>query len=474
MAADRVVFNEMLGTDGVVRPAYSRLADWLDKQPKGFLSRKNREAETIFRRLGITFAVYGAQAATERLIPFDPIPRILSAGEWRRLSAGIDQRVRALNAFLHDIYHRQEIIRAGRIPADLIIQNAAFLPEMVGFTPARRVYSHIIGTDLVRVGENDFYVLEDNTRTPSGVSYMLENRETMMRMFPDLFQMHRVAPIEHYPELLRQTLESVAPEGANGDPTICILTPGIYNSAYFEHAFLADQMGVELVEGRDLFVDNGKVWMRTTRKPKQVDVIYRRIDDAFLDPLTFRPDSMLGVPGLFDAYRAGTVTICNAPGTGIADDKAIYAYVPDIIEFYTGQKPILNNVPTWNCSRADDLAYVLDNLADIVVKEVHGSGGYGMLIGPTASKREIAAFREILKANPTNYIAQPTLALSACPTHVASGVAPRHVDLRPFVLIGDQVRITPGGLTRVALKNGSLVVNSSQGGGTKDTWVLED
>ena len=474
MAAERVVFNEMLGLDGTVRPAYARLADWLDKQPKGFLSRKNREAETIFRRLGITFAVYGAQAATERLIPFDPIPRILSAGEWRRLSAGIDQRVRALNAFLHDIYHRQEIIRAGRIPADLIIQNAAFLPEMVGFTPARRVYSHIIGTDLVRVGENDFYVLEDNTRTPSGVSYMLENRETMMRMFPDLFQMHRVAPIEHYPELLRQTLESVAPEGTNGDPTICILTPGIYNSAYFEHAFLADQMGVELVEGRDLFVDNGKVWMRTTRKPKQVDVIYRRIDDAFLDPLTFRPDSMLGVPGLFDAYRAGTVTICNAPGTGIADDKAIYAYVPDIIEFYTGQKPILNNVPTWNCSRADDLAYVLDNLADIVVKEVHGSGGYGMLIGPTASKREIAAFREILKANPTNYIAQPTLALSACPTHVASGVAPRHVDLRPFVLIGDQVRITPGGLTRVALKNGSLVVNSSQGGGTKDTWVLED
>ncbi|NBN63717.1 circularly permuted type 2 ATP-grasp protein [Microvirga tunisiensis] len=474
MAAERVVFNEMLGTDGAVRPAYARLNEWLERQPKGFLTRKNREAETIFRRLGITFAVYGAQEATERLIPFDPIPRILSAGEWRRLSAGIDQRVRALNAFLHDIYHRQEIIRAGRIPADLIMQNAAFLPEMVGFTPARRVYSHIIGTDLVRVGENDFYVLEDNTRTPSGVSYMLENRETMMRMFPDLFQMHRVAPIEHYPELLRQTLESVAPEGAKSDPTICILTPGIYNSAYFEHAFLADQMGVELVEGRDLYVDNGKVWMRTTRKPKQVDVIYRRIDDAFLDPLTFRPESMLGVPGLFDAYRAGTVTICNAPGTGIADDKAIYAYVPDIIEFYTGQKPILNNVPTWNCSRPDDLAYVLDNLADIVVKEVHGSGGYGMLIGPTASKREIAAFREILMSNPTNYIAQPTLALSACPTHVASGVAPRHVDLRPFVLIGDQVRITPGGLTRVALKKGSLVVNSSQGGGTKDTWVLED
>ncbi|MBA4206428.1 MAG: circularly permuted type 2 ATP-grasp protein [Polymorphum sp.] len=464
----------MLGADGRPRPAYARLAEWLDSQPKNFLTRKSREAETIFRRLGITFAVYGAQEATERLIPFDPIPRIISAAEWRRLSAGIEQRVRALNAFLHDIYHRQEIIRAGRLPAELILQNDAFLPEMVGFTPARRVYSHIIGTDLVRVGENDFYVLEDNTRTPSGVSYMLENRETMMRMFPDLFQMHRVAAIEQYPDLLRQTLESVAPDTTRKEPTICILTPGIYNSAYFEHAFLADQMGVELVEGRDLFVDNGKVWMRTTRQPKQVDVIYRRIDDAFLDPLTFRPDSMLGVPGLFDAYRAGTVTICNAPGTGIADDKAIYAYVPDIIEFYTGQKPILNNVPTWNCSRPDDFAYVLDNLADIVVKEVHGSGGYGMLIGPTASKREIAAFREILKANPKNYIAQPTLSLSACPTHVASGVAPRHVDLRPYVLIGDQVRITPGGLTRVALKKGSLVVNSSQGGGTKDTWVLED
>ncbi|ADZ70208.1 circularly permuted type 2 ATP-grasp protein [Polymorphum gilvum] len=474
MSQERAFFNEMLREDGSARPAYARLARWLDAQPVNFLNRKSREAETIFRRLGITFAVYGAQEATERLIPFDPIPRIISAAEWRRLSAGIDQRVRALNAFLHDIYHRQEIVRAGRIPAELILQNEAFLPEMVGFSPARKVYSHIIGTDLVRVGENDFYVLEDNTRTPSGVSYMLENRETMMRLFPDLFQMHRVAPIEHYPDLLRQTLESVAPEGARKDPTICILTPGIYNSAYFEHAFLADQMGVELVEGRDLFVDAGRVWMRTTRQPKQVDVIYRRIDDAFLDPLTFRPESMLGVPGLFDAYRAGNVTICNAPGTGIADDKAIYAYVPDIIEFYTGQKPLLNNVPTWTCSRPDDLAYVLDNLADIVVKEVHGSGGYGMLIGPTASKREIAAFRDVLKANPKNYIAQPTLALSACPTHVASGVAPRHVDLRPFVLIGDQVRITPGGLTRVALKKGSLVVNSSQGGGTKDTWVLED
>ncbi|WP_190290700.1 circularly permuted type 2 ATP-grasp protein [Roseibium aggregatum] len=474
MAEERSYFNEMLDNAGNPRAAYARLSAWLDAKPPNYLSRKTREAETIFRRLGITFAVYGADEATERLIPFDPIPRIISASEWRRLSAGIDQRVRALNAFLHDIYHRQEILRAGRIPESLIIQNDAFLPEMVGFTPAQKVYAHIIGTDLVRVSENEFYVLEDNTRTPSGVSYMMENRETMMRMFPDLFEMHRIAPVEHYPENLRQTLESVAPDLSKSEQTVCVLTPGIYNSAYFEHAFLADSMGVELVEGRDLFVDEGKVFMRTTREPQQVDVIYRRIDDAFLDPLTFNPDSMLGVPGLFDAYRAGNVTICNAPGTGIADDKAIYAYVPDIIEFYTGQKPILNNVPTWNCSREDDLAYVLDHLEEIVVKEVHGSGGYGMLIGPTASKRQIAEFRKILMSNPSNYIAQPTLALSACPTHVASGVAPRHVDLRPFVLIGDQVRITPGGLTRVALKKGSLVVNSSQGGGTKDTWVLED
>ncbi|MCA1300354.1 circularly permuted type 2 ATP-grasp protein [Stappia indica] len=464
----------MLAADGTPRAPYRQLANWFETQSPSLMRKKSREAETIFRRLGITFAVYGTAEATERLIPFDIIPRILSASEWRRLSAGIDQRVRALNAFLHDIYHRQEIIRAGRIPADLVIQNEAFLPEMIGFTPPRRVYAHIIGTDLVRVNEEDFYVLEDNTRTPSGVSYMLENRETMMRMFPELFQQNRVAPIEHYPELLRETLESVAPSNCDSEPTVCVLTPGIFNSAYFEHAFLADSMGVELCEARDLFVEAGKVFMRTTRAPEQVHVIYRRIDDAFLDPLTFRPDSMLGVPGLFDAYRAGNVTICNAPGTGIADDKAIYAYVPDIIEFYTGQKPILKNVPTWNCAKPEELAHVLAHLPELVVKEVHGSGGYGMLIGPTASKRELAEFTRRLKARPGNYIAQPTLALSACPTHVASGLAPRHVDLRPYVLVGDKVRITPGGLTRVALKKGSLVVNSSQGGGTKDTWVLED
>ena len=382
-------FNEMADEDGTPRQAYAVLDAWLKEQPKSDLIRLSREAETIFRRHGITFAVYGTSEETERLIPFDIIPRILSAREWRRLSAGIDQRVRALNALIHDLYHRQEIIRAGRIPAELVLQNEAFLPEMVGHTPARQVYAHIIGTDLVRVSEDEFYVLEDNTRTPSGVSYMLENRETMMHMFPELFQSHRVAPIEHYPELLRQTLESVAPPACDGPPTIAVLTPGIYNSAYYEHAFLADAMGVELVEGRDLFVDDGVLYMRTTREPERVDVLYRRIDDAFLDPLTFRADSTLGVPGLFDVYRAGRLTITNAPGTGIADDKAMYSYMPEVIEFYTGQKPILNNVPTWKCEDRDALAYVLDHLDELVVKEVHGAGGYGSCLAQRPARRNV-------------------------------------------------------------------------------------
>ncbi len=467
-------FDEMLLPDGSSRPAYLEVARWLEEWPRGMIRKKREEADTIFRRLGITFAVYGKEEANERLIPFDLIPRVLSAGEWRFLERGIEQRVRALNAFLFDIYHRQEIVRAGRIPAEMINGNAAFLPEMIGFDPPRKVYSHIIGTDIVRTGENAFFVLEDNLRTPSGVSYMLENREAMMHLFPDLFAKHRVRPVERYPELLRETLESVAPPSCPGDPAIAVLTPGIYNSAYFEHAFLADQMGVELVQGSDLFVENGALWMRTITGKARVDVLYRRVDDAFLDPLAFDPSSMLGVPGLFDLYRAGGVTIVNAPGTGIADDKAIYAYVPEIIEFYTGEKPILSNVPTWRCGIPDELAYVLSRLPELVVKEVHGSGGYGMLVGPAATKREIVEFAARLKAKPANYIAQPTLALSTCPAVTDTGFAPRHVDLRPFVLMGDRVRITPGGLTRVALKKGSLVVNSSQGGGTKDTWVLED
>ena len=421
------------------------------------MERALKEAEGIFRRLGITFAVYGSEEASERLIPFDIIPRVFAAAEWRRLTIGIEQRVRALNAFPHDLYHRQEILRAGRIPKDIILQNSAFVPEMVGLTPPRGVYAHIIGVDIVRVSETEFYVLEDNCRTPSGVSYMLEDREAMMFLFPDLFKAHRVAPVENYPAMLRQTLESVAPAGAGSEPTIALLTPGIHNSAFFEHAFLADEMGVELCEGSDLFVEDGHLHMRTTQEPKRVDVVYRRIDDAYLDPLTFRPESTLGVPG-----------------TGIADDKSIYTYIPDAIEFYTGEKPLLRNVPTWRCSDPSDLAYVLDHLGELVIKEVHGSGGYGMLVGPTSSAKEIEDFRGRLKINPRNYIAQPTLALSASPTFTSAGVAPRHIDLRPFVLTGERVRITPGGLTRVALKDGSLVVNSSQGGGTKDTWVLED
>jgi uncharacterized circularly permuted ATP-grasp superfamily protein len=467
-------FNEMGDAKGGARRPYGQVAHWLKALSRKDADQAKREAENIFRRQGITFAVYGDGEASERLIPFDIIPRVFSSREWRKLSAGLEQRVRALNAFLHDIYHRQEIIRAGRVPAQVIVQNAAFVPDMIGVNPARGVYAHIAGIDLVRVAENEFYVLEDNCRTPSGVSYMLEGREAMMRLFPNLFAEQRVAPVDGYPALLRKTLESVAPPACEGEPTIVILTPGIFNSAFFEHAFLADEMGVELCEGGDLFVSDGYLYMRTTQEPRRVDVVYRRIDDAYLDPLSFRADSTIGVPGLIDLYRAGRVTIVNAPGTGIADDKSIYTYMPDVIEFYTGEKPLLKNVQTWRCSEPESRAYVLEHLDELVVKEVHGSGGYGMLVGPTSSKKEIEAFRAKLKTNPSNYIAQPTLALSAVPTYTNSGVAPRHVDLRPFVLSGDQIRITPGGLTRVALKKDSLVVNSSQGGGTKDTWVLED
>lgn len=468
------IFNEMEDKDRRVRGPYARLSEWLSSLKKADVDRASRAAEARFRRQGITFAVYGDDEAAERLIPFDIIPRVFAASEWRRLSAGIEQRVRAINAFIHDLYHRQEILRAGIIPEDVIINNAAFVPEMVGMTPPRGIYAHIIGIDIVRIAENEFYVLEDNCRTPSGVSYMLEDREAMMHLFPELFAQQRVAPVENYPALLRKTLESVAPASCDGEPVLAVLTPGIHNSAFFEHAFLADEMGVELCEGDDLFVRDGFLYMRTTQEPKKVDVVYRRIDDSFLDPLTFRPDSAIGVPGLFDVYRGGRVTIVNAPGTGIADDKSIYTYIPEVIAFYTGEKPLLKNVPTWRCGEAESLAYVLDHLSELVVKEVHGSGGYGMLVGPTSSRKEIETFRARLKARPENYIAQPTLALSTVPTFTASGVAPRHVDLRPFVLSGDRIRVTPGGLTRVALKKGSLVVNSSQGGGTKDTWVLED
>ena len=468
-------FDEMYHADGSLRGPYREIGSWLDTEDAARLRKKQREAEEVFRLTGITFNVYGKAEAEERLIPFDIVPRVISGREWKRLERGIDQRVRAINAFLHDIYHRQEIVRAGRVPAEMIAENEAFLPQMIGVSPPGQIYTHIVGIDLVRTGPDEFYVLEDNARTPSGVSYMLENRETMLRMFPELFSASNVRSVSDYPRNLRRSLAACAPTCAADEPTVAVLTPGIYNSAYFEHAFLADQMAVELVEGHDLRVTDGRVCMRTTRGYKPIDVLYRRVDDEFLDPLNFNPESALGVPGILDVYRAGGITIANAPGTGIADDKAIYSYMPEIVEFYTGEKPILKNVPTWRCSDPQSLAYVLDNLSELVVKEVHGSGGYGMLIGPAASKRELAAFRRKLKARPANYIAQPTLSLSTVPIFARSGLAPRHVDLRPFVLVSPEgVKITPGGLTRVALKKGSLVVNSSQGGGTKDTWVLED
>jgi uncharacterized circularly permuted ATP-grasp superfamily protein len=472
---DEIFFDEMRGQDDLVRRPYADFNTWLEGEDPKRLRAKQREAEDLFRLTGITFNVYGRSEAEERLIPFDIIPRIISGAEWQKLCRGIEQRVRAINAFLYDIYHRQEIVKAGRLPEEMISRNEAFLPQMIGVDPPGGVYTHIVGIDLVRTGPGEFFVLEDNARTPSGVSYMLENRETMLQMFPELFARNRVQPVQNYPRDLMRSLSASAPNTTTNQPTVAVLTPGIYNSAYFEHAFLADQMGVELVEGHDLRVVDGRVAMRTTQGYKPIDVLYRRVDDDFLDPLNFNPESQLGVPGIMDVYRAGGITIANAPGTGIADDKAIYSYMPDIVEFYTGERPILENVPTWRCSEPEALAYVLEHLDELVVKEVHGSGGYGMLIGPTATKKDLATFRRKLKARPGNYIAQPTLSLSTVPIFTRAGLSPRHVDLRPFVLVSPAgIKITPGGLTRVALKKGSLVVNSSQGGGTKDTWVLED
>ena len=464
-----------------VRAHYKSYREWLARQPGETMQARRAEAEMIFRRVGITFAVYGAKdeggAGQERLIPFDLIPRIIPAPEWAQLQRGLAQRVTALNRFIHDIYHGQDILRAGIVPADLILENAQFRPEMAGLKVPQDIYAQIAGIDIVRAanadGTGEYFVLEDNLRVPSGVSYMLENRRMMMRLFPELFAQHAVAPVAHYPDLLLDTLRAVAPASAP-EPTVVVLTPGMHNSAYFEHAFLAQQMGVELVEGQDLVVENDMVYMRTTQGRRRVDVIYRRLDDDFLDPEVFRSDSTLGCAGLMRAYRAGHVAICNAIGTGIADDKSVYPYVPDMIRFYLGEQPLLSNVPTWMCRKQDDLRYVLDHLDELVVKEVHGAGGYGMLIGPAATRAEIEDFRRVLVANPAGYIAQPTLSLSTCPTYVESGIAPRHIDLRPFVLSGKTVQMVAGGLTRVALKEGSLVVNSSQGGGTKDTWVLEE
>ena len=477
-------FDEMHADGAVVREHYLAYAQWLARQPGEMMLARREEAAVIFRRVGITFAVYGAKDedgdGVERLIPFDVIPRIIPAGEWAAMRRGLVQRVTALNRFIHDVYHDQEILKAGIVPAEAVLNNAQYRPEMKGVDVPGDIYTHVAGIDIVRAagpdGSGTYHVLEDNLRVPSGVSYMLENRKMMMRLFPDLFAQHRIAPVTHYPDLLVETLRDMSPASAD-EPHVVVLTPGMHNSAYFEHAFLAQQMGVELVEGKDLFVKDHFVFMRTTRGQRRVDVIYRRVDDDFLDPEVFRVDSTLGCFGLLDAYRRGNIAIANAIGTGVADDKSIYPYVPKMIEFYLGEKALLENVPTWLCRQPEDLKYVLDHLAELVVKEVHGAGGYGMLVGPAASRAEIELFRARLQADPRNFIAQPTLALSACPTFVDSGMAPRHIDLRPFVLTGKAtgsgVRMVPGGLTRVALKEGSLVVNSSQGGGTKDTWVLE-
>ncbi len=479
-------FDEMWGFAGAsgapeaakVRETYAHIADWLARTPRETLETRQRQAELFFRRIGITFAVYGDPEATERLIPFDIVPRILSGAEWALLEEGLRQRVDALNRFIADVYGAQECLAAGVVPADLVHLNPQFAHVQMGVRPAADVWVHVAGIDLVRTGPDSFFVLEDNARTPSGVSYMIENREVMLRLVPELFGQHggqlSVQPVETYPDALLACLQSVAPPGCRGEPCLALLTPGVFNSAYYEHSFLADKLGIELVEGSDLFVDGDILFMRTTAGPKRVDVLYRRIDDDFLDPLVFRPDSALGVPGLVAAHHAGNLTIANAIGTGIADDKAVYSYMDGIVRFFTGRDPILPNVPTWRCREPEALRYVLAHLSELVVKRVDGSGGYGMLVGPTASAAELEAFRQRLEAEPDRYIAQPTLALSTCPTLTAAGVAPRHVDLRPFVLSGaGRVTIVPGGLTRVALKEGSLVVNSSQGGGTKDTWVLE-
>ena len=468
------MYNEMLNMRSQkVRNLYKNLDNWLSNQNINSLMRQSVKAEELFRKVGITFNVYGEDEAEERLIPFDLMPRIIDSKEWSLIEKGITQRLIALNMFLEDVYSKQNIVKENIIPSKLINNNAAFLPEMCNFKPPGGIYTHISGIDLVRTSEKNFFVLEDNLRVPSGASYMIENRSTMMHMFPELFTIYNVKPVFNYPDLLLKSLVKTS-KSSTRKPNVAVLTPGVFNSAYYEHTFLADEMGVNLLEWRDLLIEDNKVVIRTTQGIEQVDIIYRRIDDTYLDPLSFNPDSRIGSPGLFDVYRAGNVMIANAPGTGIADDKAVYSYIPEIIKFYLNEEPILKNVKTWRCSEKKSLKYVIDNLDKLVVKEVHGSGGYGMLIGPTSSKKEIENFKQKLISKPSNYIAQPTLSLSSVPILTKKGLAPRHVDLRPFALMSpNDIKITNGGLSRVALKENSLLVNSSQGGGTKDTWIVD-
>ena len=468
------MFNEIYDKKRV-RPLYVPIMNWAKSLPESTIIKRKSEAENLFKKIGITFSVYNNYDMSERLIPFDMFPRILSKSEWLKLQKGVEQRALAINAFLNDIYHKGEILKAGIIPKKLIYQNPAYEIKMVGFKVPKKIYSPIIGTDIIRVDKKDFRILEDNCRTPSGVSYMIENREIMMRMFPELFQNLKIEPVENYPEILLDTLKSLTPKKCSKEPNIVILTPGPLNSAYYEHSFLADMMGVELVQGSDLYVDNGITYMKTTKGKEKVDIIYRRIDDQFIDPITFNKDSCIGVAGLFDSYKAGNVNICSAPGSGIADDKAIYTYMPQIIKFYLGENPVIENIETWRCSEKKDLQHVLKNIKSLVVKEVHGSGGYGMLIGSQANIKQINAFKKKITANPDNYIAQPVINLSTVPIFKKKELSPRHVDLRPFCLVGNnKLNLVSGALTRVALKEGSLIVNSSQGGGVKDTWVLAE
>ena len=466
-------FDEMFGETGEPRSSARTLFNNIEALQEGELLNRQKAAERALLQAGITFNVYGERAGTEKIFPFDLVPRIVAATEWARIERGLKQRIQALNLFINDLYHDQKILQDGVLPADIVLASKAYRKQCIGFNPPRGIWCHVTGTDLVRHSDGQIYVLEDNLRCPSGVSYVLENRAVMKSMFPQVFAASRIRPVANYPSRLRDMLEFLAPDHISA-PRCVLLTPGIHNSAYFEHSFLAQQMGIELVEGRDLVIDDGFVCMRTTGGFERVDVIYRRIDDDFIDPKCFRPDSMLGVPGLMEVYQRGNVALANAPGVGVADDKVVYAYVPRIVKYYLGEEIILPNVPTYICAEPDDLKYVLEHIQELVVKTANESGGYGMLVGPHATTEQCAEFSKLVQENPRNYIAQPTLALSRVPTLCGNRFEGRHVDLRPYILYGKEIFVLPGGLTRVALKKGSLVVNSSQGGGSKDTWVLAD
>ncbi len=472
MYSNNNIYNEALSNSGSVRTNYRKFYNWYKKQNFLTLNKKNNDATSFIKNTGVTFNVYGKTEHKESFIPFDIIPRIISIKEWNKIERGVIQRVKAINFFLQDIYSKQIILKEKIIPIELIKKNRAFMTAMLTIKPPHDIFNHISGIDLIKTNNNEFFVLEDNVRVPSGISYMVENRDLMLNLFPELFSKYKIKEVRNYPQKLSRILNKCLPNRPNKIPIMALLTPGIYNSAFFEHAFLADQLGIELVEGRDLSVRDNFLKIKTISGWKKIDILYRRIDDEYLDPLSLNRNSLLGIPGLLEVYRNKNITIANAPGTGIADDKAIYTYIPEIIKFYLREKPILKNVITYKCTIPNELKYVISNIKKLVIKEVHGSGGYGMLIGPLAEKKKIEVFKKKIISNPENYIAQPTIALSTCPIFSKYGLEPRHVDLRPFAIMSKkETFVTPGGLTRVALKKGSLIVNSSQGGGTKDTWI---